>query len=220
MSADADPSAPGTSAAAGPSAQGPAAPRESAPDRLPRSISSLIFIRDRGVIVLWIALIVLFSIWAHPYFLSVGNAVLVLNAGAISAIFAAAIAMGVFSGALDLSVPGVAAFNAMVAAWLITHDYPVWLAIVVALALGVAIGTANARITLMGLNPALWSEADIRFQVSRDWLGSARTRTSTLHGPGPSMSTRGFCFRTSPSRSGRSTVSPRRSSSWPRCSSS
>ncbi len=152
MSESADTSAVGTAAAADPGTPGSAA-TQPAHERLPRSISSLIFIRDRGIIVLWIALILLFSVWAQPYFASVGNAMLVLNAGAIASIFAAAIAMGVFSGALDLSVPGVAAFVGMVTAWMITHNYPTWLALVLGLTIGVIIGIINARITLMGLNP-------------------------------------------------------------------
>jgi ribose transport system permease protein len=153
MSDSADASAVGTAAAADPGTPGSAAATPTPHEKLPRSVSSMIFIRDRGIIVLWIGLIVLFAIWAQPYFASVGNAMLILNAGAISSIFAAAIAMGVFSGALDLSVPGVAAFVGMVAAWMITHGYPAWLALLTGLAIGVVIGILNARITLVGLNP-------------------------------------------------------------------
>lgn len=140
-------------AAAGPSSEGSAPPARATQERLPRSISTLIFIRDRGVIVLWLALIVLFTVWAFPFFLSVSNSMLILQAGAISSIFAAAIAIGVFSGALDLSVPGVASFVGMCTAWLITHDWPVWLALVIGVAIGAVIGVINARITLVGLNP-------------------------------------------------------------------
>jgi ribose transport system permease protein len=153
MSESADSSAAGAVETAGPLEGGPAASAPTAPEKLPSSIRTLIFIRDRGIIILWIALILLFSIWAHPYFLSVGNAMLILNAGAISAIFAAAIAMGVFSGALDLSVPGVAAFVGMVVAWLITRGYPVGIALIAGVAIGLVIGIINARITLLGLNP-------------------------------------------------------------------
>lgn len=139
--------------AAGPSKEGPAAAKPGH-EKLPRSISSLIFIRDRGIVVLWILLLILFSLVAQPYFASVSNAMLILNAGAITAIFAAAIAIGVFSGSLDLSVPGVAAFSGMVCAWLIVkQDYPAWVGLIVGLGLGLLIGYINARITLMGLNP-------------------------------------------------------------------
>ena len=148
-------SAAGTAAAAGSSSRGPAAVKPSSSDeKLPRSISSLIFIRDRGIVVLWILLILLFAGVAQPYFASVSNAMLILNAGAITAIFACAIAVGVFSGSLDLSVPGVAAFSGMVCGWLLVkQDQPAWVGILVALVIGLLIGFLNARVTLMGLNP-------------------------------------------------------------------
>lgn len=143
----------GTAAAAGPSTQGPAAAKPGH-EQLPRSISSLIFIRDRGIVVLWILLIIMFAIVANPFFATVSNAMLILNAGAITAIFAAAIAVGVFSGSLDLSVPGVAAFAGMICAWLIVkQDLPTWVGIAAGLAFGLLIGFINARITLLGLNP-------------------------------------------------------------------
>ena len=132
----------------------PEPPRPAGPERLPRSITSLIFIRDRGIVVLWILLLILFTIVAQPYFASVSNGLLVLNAGAITAIFAAAIAVGVFTGSLDLSVPGVAAFAGMICAWLIVkQDLPTWVGLVVGLGIGLGVGFINARITLLGLNP-------------------------------------------------------------------
>ncbi len=147
-------SAPAAASTAGADPSGSAPARSTGPDRLPRSITSLIFIRDRGIVVLWILLLVLFAIVAQPYFASVSNAMLILNAGAITAIFALAIAMGVFTGSLDLSVPGVAAFAGMVCAWLIVkHDMPTWLGLAVGLGIGLGVGFINARITLLGLNP-------------------------------------------------------------------
>ena len=147
-------SAPAAASTAGADPSGSAPARSTGPDRLPRSITSLIFIRDRGIVVLWILLLILFAIVAQPYFASVSNAMLILNAGAITAIFALAIAMGVFTGSLDLSVPGVAAFAGMVCAWLIVkHDMPTWLGLAVGLGIGLGVGFINARITLLGLNP-------------------------------------------------------------------
>lgn len=125
-----------------------------ADERLPRSITSLIFVRDRGIFVLWIVILVIFGFLAHPYFATISNGLQILNAGAITSIFAAAIAVGVFSGSLDLSVPGVAAFAGMVCAWLITNaGQPVWVGIGAGLLIGLAVGFINARVTLMGLNP-------------------------------------------------------------------
>jgi len=119
----------------------------------PAVIRSLIFVRDRGIFVLWALLLIAFSIWANPYFASVDNALLIANAAALTAIFAAGVAVGIICGALDLSIPGTAALASCVCGWLITHGTPTWVSIVVALALGALVGAVNGLITLRGFNP-------------------------------------------------------------------
>src|SRR3954464_11236869 len=79
------------------------------PENDPAGVRWLIFVRDRGIIVLWALLLIAFSLWASPYFASVDNAILIANAAALTAIFAAGIAVGIICGALDLSIPGTAA---------------------------------------------------------------------------------------------------------------
>jgi len=119
----------------------------------PAVIRSLIFVRDRGIFVLWALLLIAFSIWASPYFASVDNALLIANAAALTAIFAAGVAVGIICGALDLSIPGTAALASCVCGWLITHGTPTWVSIVVALILGALVGAVNGLITLRGFNP-------------------------------------------------------------------
>ena len=119
----------------------------------PAVIRSLIFVRDRGIFVLWALLLIGFSIWASPYFASVDNAILIANAAAITAIFAAGVAVGIICGALDLSIPGTAALAGCAGGWLITHGTPTWLSIVAALVLGGVVGLINGLITLRGFNP-------------------------------------------------------------------
>jgi len=121
----------------------------------PAIIRSLIFVRDRGIFVLWALLLIGFSIWASPYFASVDNAILIANAAAITAIFAAGVAVGIICGALDLSIPGTAALAGCVCGRLITHGTPTWLSIVVALVLGALVGAVNGLITLRGFNPII-----------------------------------------------------------------
>jgi ribose transport system permease protein len=55
----------------------------------------LLFLRDRGIIMLWLLLVVVFAFWAEPYFFTWTNARLVANAAALSAVFAAAVAFGI-----------------------------------------------------------------------------------------------------------------------------
>ncbi|MFK0286592.1 ABC transporter permease [Streptomyces sp. NPDC090499] len=122
---------------------------------IPRSVSVLVFARDRGIFVLWGAIILAFTFWCAPYFATVDNALLIANAAAISAIFAAGVAVGVMTGVLDLSLPGTAAIASCVTGWLMTHGQPAWLSLTAGLACGVVVGLANGLIALRGFNPII-----------------------------------------------------------------
>jgi ribose transport system permease protein len=130
-------------------------PQKREKDRDPALIRWLIFVRDRGIFVLWAALLIAFSVWASPYFASIDNGILIANAAALTAIFAAGIAVGIICGALDLSIPGTAAFSSCACGWLITHGTPTGVAIAVALVLGAAAGLVNGLISLRGFNPII-----------------------------------------------------------------
>ena len=58
-------------------------------------VRALVFLRDRGILVLWLLLVALFAVWARPYFLTLDNAALVANAAALTAIFAASVGFGI-----------------------------------------------------------------------------------------------------------------------------
>ena len=90
------------------------------------------FLRDRGIIILWLLLVAVFAVWAEPYFFTWTNARLVADAAALSALFAAAVAFGILSGALDLSIPGTAALAGVVAGKLLEDGTPSWVAIIAA----------------------------------------------------------------------------------------
>jgi len=125
------------------------------PEADPTGIRALIFIRDRGIFVLWLLLILGFAFWASPYFASVTNAVLVANAASLTAIFAAGVAVGIICGALDLSIPGVAALAACTCGWLLENGQPVWVGLLAGMAVGVVVGLANGIISLRGFNPII-----------------------------------------------------------------
>ena len=122
---------------------------------MPRAVSMLVFLRDRGIFILWILLVVVFAFWCAPYFFTVSNALLVANAAALTAIFAAGVGIGVMTGVLDLSLPGTAAIAACVCGWLLKHGTPTWLALVAGLACGVVVGIANGLVTIRGFNPII-----------------------------------------------------------------
>jgi ribose transport system permease protein len=124
-------------------------------ERDPAGVRALIFIRERGIFVLWVLLLIAFSIWANPFFASVDNAKLIANAAALTAIFAAGVAVGIICGALDLSIPGVAAMAACTCGVLLEHHQPVWLGLVAGLLVGVVVGAVNGLISLRGFNPII-----------------------------------------------------------------
>jgi ribose transport system permease protein len=118
-------------------------------------IRALVFVRDRGIVVLWIALIIAFSMWARPFFGTWDNAVLIANAAAVAALYAAGVGVGVMSGALDISIPGVAALAGVVCGKLLTDGVSVWLSIGIGLMTGVVVGIVNGLIALRGYNPLI-----------------------------------------------------------------
>ena len=124
-------------------------------------VRALLFLRDRGIILLWLVLVAVFAVWAEPYFFTWTNARLVANAAALSALFAAAVAFGILSGALDLSIPGTAALAGVVAGKLIENDVSSGWAIVVAIAVGICVGLVNGLLIERGLNPLVVTIASL-----------------------------------------------------------
>ena len=138
-----------------PSVRAPESSPVPAGQDLPRAVSVLVFFRDRGIFVLWGLLIAVFASWCSPYFFRVDNALLIANAAALTALFAAGVGIGIMTGVLDLSLPGTAAFASCVTGWLMTHDQPVWLALLAGLVSGVLVGVVNGLITIRGFNPII-----------------------------------------------------------------
>jgi ribose transport system permease protein len=149
------------------------------PERDPTHLRGLLLVRDQGIFVLWAGLLVGFGLWARPFFASVNNAVLIANAAALTAIFAAGIAVGVICGALDLSIPGTAALAGCCCGWLITNGYPVWVGLLAGLVLGVAVGMVNGAISLRGFNPIIITIATLSVLSG---LASALAGGYTIYG--------------------------------------
>jgi ribose transport system permease protein len=122
---------------------------------MPRAVAVLVFLRDRGIFLLWGVLLVVFAFWCAPYFATVDNALLVANAAAITALFAAGVGIGIMTGVLDLSLPGTAALASCVCGWLLTHGQSTAVGLVAGLGVGVLVGVANGVISLRGFNPII-----------------------------------------------------------------
>ncbi len=173
-----------------------------------KGVRVLVFLRDRGIIVLWLLLVVIFAFWASPYFFTLGNAALIANAAALTAVFAAAVGFGVLSGALDLSIPGSATMAAVVGGVVIKSGAPAWLGIIAALAVGIVVGTVNGILVLRGLNPLVVTIASLTV-LGGLAAGRRGRRTGHRH------------HASSPGWAARRTSASRRPSTWsPSCTSS
>ena len=124
-----------------------------APHReLPRGTRTLVFLRNRGIYVVLLVLVLFFWYWAGSSFATFENARLIVSLTATTAIFGAALGFCVLTGALDISVPGTAALAGVVCGRLLTAGQPQWLALSAALLIGVLVGVVNGMLIEFGLN--------------------------------------------------------------------
>ncbi|MFC3325540.1 ABC transporter permease [Mesorhizobium cantuariense] len=101
------------------------------------------------LVLLWIVLSV-----ATPSFASGNNMANLLRQGSMIAIMAVGQTFVIITGGIDLSVGAVVGFATVVVAMMINAGFPIWLAILVTLLVGVAIGMFHGfGIVKMGLPP-------------------------------------------------------------------
>ena len=101
------------------------------------------------LVLLWIVLSV-----ATPSFASSNNIANLLRQGSMIAIMAVGQTFVIITGGIDLSVGAVVGFGTVIVAMMINAGFPIWIAILVTLLVGVAIGLFHGfGIVKMGLPP-------------------------------------------------------------------
>ena len=106
-----------------------------------------------GVLIGIVALVLFFSL-RSPFFFSIEN---FLNIGVQSALLmVAAFAMTfiIISGEIDLSIGAVVSLIGILVALALRDGAPVWLALLVAATSGIALGTINGAVTVIGRIPS------------------------------------------------------------------
>jgi len=105
--------------------------------------------RNVGVVYVWIAIIILFSIWAPDTFPTWDTVRTVLNQNAIAGLMALALIVPLSAQIFDLSVGNAMGLCNVIVAWLLVEQgTPMGLAILLTLAAGVLIGLINATIVI------------------------------------------------------------------------
>ena len=130
------------------------APRETItapPDRPPtfRRLVSALAVDKIGAVYVWLAIIVVFTIWAPDTFPTLDTAKQILNTNAITGLAALSILIPLSARVFDLSFAYVMTLSGVVVAKLVTHGTPFGLAIVIALLVGVGIGLINAGVVVL-----------------------------------------------------------------------
>ena len=111
-------------------------------------------IRELGVFLALILLIVFFSI-TSPYFLKLNNLINIIRQISLLGIIAMGMTLIIVCGEIDLSVGAIYGAAAIVCGMILTNGGPVWLALGVALLVGLFFGTLNGLLSTYGKIPAL-----------------------------------------------------------------
>jgi len=107
--------------------------------------------------LLWIVLA-----FSTPSFWTYNNITNLLRQGAMTAILAIGETFVIITGGIDLSVGAVVGFTSVIIAWLLTHGYPIWGALIITLAFGLVIGVFHGfGITKLGLPPFIMTLATL-----------------------------------------------------------
>jgi ribose transport system permease protein len=113
-----------------------------------------------------------------PSFWTANNIANLLRQGAMIAILAVGETFVIITGGIDLSVGAIVGFTSVVVAWLLTHGFPIWAAVLITLAIGVGIGLFHGfGIVRMGLPPFIITLATL---TSLRGIGLLITNGSTI----------------------------------------
>ncbi|KQV84075.1 ABC transporter permease [Rhizobium sp. Root1220] len=133
-------------------------PTEIAAPKQRRKVNILFGLTLIGLLIgLWVALgLVTTSFWTP---LNISN---LLRQGSMTAILALGETFVIITAGIDLSVGAIVGFAGVIVAWLLQAGFPVWAAILLTLAFGVAIGAFHGfGIVHMGLPPFIITLASL-----------------------------------------------------------
>jgi rhamnose transport system permease protein len=127
-------------------------PGDEAPSRAPRRQSLGVFLRWETLLVLLLGGTIAYGASVSPYFLQATNLFYIcLNVGEV-AIMALPLTLIVITGEIDLSVASMLGLAGVLMAELFKHGWPIWPAMLAAVALGMVLGAFNGfLVTRLGL---------------------------------------------------------------------
>ena len=98
-----------------------------------------------GVVIAWVAVIVVFALLRPDTFATLGNFQTIFGSQAVALVLTLALLPTLIAGEFDLSAAGVMSVSLVLVGWLnVIHHWPIVPAVLVALAAGALIGLINA----------------------------------------------------------------------------
>ncbi len=117
--------------------------------RVNRSLGQMFAFDRIGAVYVWIAMIIVFSIWAPHTFPTLATVKQLVNTYAITGIAALAVTIPLCARVFDLSFGYIINLCAVVVAYLIVHGFGLVAAVALALAVGLAMGVVNAFVVVV-----------------------------------------------------------------------
>ncbi len=118
-------------------------------DRRSAAFRSAFSFRSISAVYIWIFIILLFGLWVPDLFLTETTLKSVLTQEAVTGILALGLILPLSAGVYDLSIAYTLGASSVTCAWCMVHaDMPVWMAVLVALVLGAAIGCVNGLLVV------------------------------------------------------------------------
>jgi ribose transport system permease protein len=105
-------------------------------------IKRLFSFREAGILFVLVALCVILSIIA-PRFLTLRNVTNVVRQFSVIAIMSVGMTYVIITAGIDLSVGSIIALSGCMTAWFLVEGYPIWLSVLIGLALGMLTGIVN-----------------------------------------------------------------------------
>jgi ribose transport system permease protein len=136
----------------------PAAPQEAQAPPARSRASALHWLSPRriGAIYVWLLIIVVFGVTKPQLFLSSQTALGIANSYAIAGIAALALLVPLSAGAFDVSIGATMSLvGVVVAKLLLETTFPVWVIVLLGLAVGMAVGLVNSFIVVILKVPSL-----------------------------------------------------------------
>jgi ribose transport system permease protein len=105
--------------------------------------------RNIGAVYVWLAIAVVFTVWAHSTFPTWTTARQILDENAVTGLMALSVVIPLCTRTFDLSVGFIASLSAVTAAYMIAHGVPVAAAVTIAMGGALLVGLINAVVVVV-----------------------------------------------------------------------